>query len=277
MYELYLGRMLLPVTPEEIRISIKNKNQTITLIDGGEVNIPRDAGLTEISFSALLPQVKYPFACYAGGEFQSADAFVEYLEQLKTSKAPFQLILNRAMPTGKRLFDTNMSVTLEEYSITDAADQGFDLTADIRLKQWRPYGTKTIEIGAEIPTAPVVIEEERPIVENPKPSSGSGGSKKSSGKGIIAPSTGTKEAAEVAAKVNEAEKKYNTSAVGIPGVTELVGRMPTSTTGTAAKPGAWSDALKNPTGTGSAGSASKSAAAFFLEAGKNVVDLILKR
>jgi len=228
MYELYLGRMLLPVTPEKIRLAIKNRNQTITLIDGGEVNIAKDAGLTEISFSALLPQVKYPFARYEGGNFQSADVFVEYLEGLKTSKAPFQFIMNRMLPTGKRLFDTNMSVTLEEYSIQDDAGEGFDLVADIRLKQWRPYGTKIIEINAEIPTAPVVIEEERPIVEKPK-SSSSSGSKKSSGKGIIATSTGTKEAAAVAEKVAEAAAKGTVKTTTIPGMSALVGRTPTET------------------------------------------------
>lgn len=264
MYELYLGRMLLPVTPEKISLSIRNKNETLVLIDGGEINIPKEAGLTEISFSALLPQAKYPFARYEGGGFQNADVFVDYLEQLKASKAPFQFILNRMTPAGKRLFDTNMSVTLEEYSIDESAGNGFDLMADIRLKQWRAYGTKIIEIGTEIPTAPVVVEEERPVVENPKPSSGSSGSKKTSGKGIIATSTGTKEAAQVATKVAEYAAQGKVTMTTIPGMSAIVGRMPTVSEGSTAKAGTWSEAIKN-------------AVSKTIDAGSKIVNLILGR
>ncbi len=35
-----------------------------------------------------------------------------------------------------------MTVTVEDLTITDEAKEGFDLKASIKLKQWKPYGTK---------------------------------------------------------------------------------------------------------------------------------------
>lgn len=182
MYDVYLGGKLLPVTPQSISLSIANKNQTLTLISESEVNLLKDAGLTEISFTMMIPQVKYPFARYESGEFEPADGFLEHLEKLKTEKKPFRFIVSRWLPDGNRLFDTNLSVSLEEYSIKEDAKNGFDLEADVRLKQYRAYGVKTIEVGTEIPSAPVAVDEERETVSDPESSKKSSGSGKKSTK-----------------------------------------------------------------------------------------------
>lgn len=182
MYDLYLGKLLLPVTPQKISTRISNQNRTLTLISEGEINILKSAGLTEISFTALIPQVKYPFARYESGEFEPASEYLEYLERLKTGKAPFQFILSRWLPNGSQLFDTNLTVSLEDYSISEDAKNGFDLEVDIRLKQYREYGAKLIDIGSEIPTAPVAVQETRSEVSNPEKKKSSGSSKKSSKK-----------------------------------------------------------------------------------------------
>ena len=78
-YDFYLDAMLLPVTPSKLTISIDNKNKTMVLINDGEINILKKPGLTDISFTALLPQTKYPFAVYKNG-FQKADVFLDKLE-----------------------------------------------------------------------------------------------------------------------------------------------------------------------------------------------------
>lgn len=170
----------MPVTPQSISLSIANKNQTLTLISESEVNILKDAGLTDISFTMMVPQVKYPFARYESGEFEPAEGFLEHLEKLKTEKKPFRFIVSRWLPDGSRLFDTNLSVSLEEYSIKEDAKNGFDLEADVKLKQYRSYGVKTIEVGTEIPSAPVAVEEERESVSDPESSKKSTSSSKKS-------------------------------------------------------------------------------------------------
>ena len=156
-YTMYLGGVLMPITPSKVKVKINNQNDTLTLINGEEINILKEPGLTDVSFDLLLPQVSYPFT---NGGAQSADYYLSLFERLKTSKEPFQYILNRSMPSGRRLFYTNLTVGMEDYQITDDAEEGFDITVTVSLKQYRHYGTKTVTIQpaptpAETPTATV--------------------------------------------------------------------------------------------------------------------------
>ena len=115
------------------------------MINESQVNILKDAGLTDISFEILLPNVKYPFAVYSDG-YKEASYYLNVLEKLKLSKKPFQFIVSRKMPTGRTLPYTNMKVSLEEYKVKESADEGFDYIVSIELKQYRSYGTKTATI-----------------------------------------------------------------------------------------------------------------------------------
>lgn len=147
----------MPITPSKVKVKINNQNDTLTLINGEEINILKEPGLTDVSFDLLLPQVSYPFT---NGGAQSADYYLSLFERLKTSKQPFQFILNRSMPSGRRLFYTNLTVGMEDYQITDDAEEGFDITVTVSLKQYRHYGTKTVKVQpapapAETPTATV--------------------------------------------------------------------------------------------------------------------------
>lgn len=47
-YEFYLDKCLLPVTPSKLQLKIDNANKTLTLMDEGEINILKKAGLTEV-------------------------------------------------------------------------------------------------------------------------------------------------------------------------------------------------------------------------------------
>lgn len=144
-YYFYMGKMLCPVAPSKLQLKIQNENKTLTLINEGEVNILKKAGLTDISFDLLLPNVKYPFATYKSG-FVNAKVFLEQLEKMKTDKKPFQFIVTRTLPNGKMLFNTNMKVSLESYDIKEDSKEGFDVIVSIKLKQYKEFGTKTCNI-----------------------------------------------------------------------------------------------------------------------------------
>lgn len=144
-YLFFIDGVALPVTPSKLQLKIKNQNKSMNLITEGEVNILKDAGLTEISFEAMIPQVRHPFSFYPQG-FKDAQTFLNKFEKLKTDKKPFQFIVTRRNPAGKTFFDTNLKVSLEEYQIEEDAKNGLDLTVQFKLKQFRAYGTKTIQI-----------------------------------------------------------------------------------------------------------------------------------
>lgn len=148
-YDVYLDEILFPVSPEKISIKINNQNSTINLINEGEVNILKTAGLTEIQTEFLIPSVKYPFAQYKNG-FRNVKYYLDKLEALKLGGKPFQFIVSRVMPSGKKLHSTNLKVSLEDYTILEEAKEGFDSRVSVELKQYRDYGTKIIALPTDI-------------------------------------------------------------------------------------------------------------------------------
>ena len=154
-YTCYLGGMEVP-TPAKLTVKVKGKNKTLVLLNEGEINFLRTPGLTEITVPLALPML-------GGG--RSPSAYLDMLESLKTGKKTTQFILARSSPSGRRLFDTNIKVSVEDYNIVeDAKANGLDVAVDVNLKQWRDYGTKTATV--EQPAGPsqpatVAVEQER--------------------------------------------------------------------------------------------------------------------
>lgn len=170
MYYFYLDKILLPVTPSKLAIKIKNQNKTLVEINEGEINILKKAGLTEIEFDAMIPNVKYPFAVYKNG-YQNAKTFLDAFERLKTNQQPFQFIISRTYPNGKGIFNTNIKVSLEEYNIKEDRREGFDVVVGFKLKQYRDFGTKTCKITFPKTQKPVAkpAPAPRPAPTSPAP------------------------------------------------------------------------------------------------------------
>ena len=147
-YTFYLDGLKLPVTPESLEIKIKNKNKTVDLINEGEINLLKTPGLSEVSFSFLLPQNNYHFA----NNLQSVEVYMDKLENLKTEQKSFQFIVYREA-YGKVLFETNMKVSLEDYTLSESADDNTDLRVSVNLKQYREWGTKTIKVTRKSTTS----------------------------------------------------------------------------------------------------------------------------
>lgn len=167
-YDFYLNKCLLPIAPEKLQIKINNANRTLTLIEEGQINILKTPELTDAEFECRIPQVNYPFATYKSG-FKGASYFLDYFESLKVERKPFQLIISRIMPNGKVLFSTNMKVSMEDYKITEQAKDGFDLTVKIKLKQYRDYGTKTVNIQTVASKSKASVEPQRETNNSPAP------------------------------------------------------------------------------------------------------------
>lgn len=153
-YTCYLDGVEWP-TPSKLTVKIKNKNKTLVLLNEGEINFLRAPGLTELVVPFVFPML-------TGG--RTPEDYLGILENLKASKGTTQFILVRRSPSGGTLFDTNMTVSVEDYSIVENAREGLDVSVDVNLKQWRNYGTKTVivEDPAENgQTQTVTVETER--------------------------------------------------------------------------------------------------------------------
>ena len=139
----YGGRKVqFPIAPSSLTIGVKGRNETVELLNDGEVNLLKSPGLTEVSFTALIPQVSsYPFAV----NNEPIDTYTDFLNDMIKGKTPFQFIVVRTRG-DKLLFDTNLKVTCESYDLEESADKGFDVELKINLKQYREYGLKTITL-----------------------------------------------------------------------------------------------------------------------------------
>lgn len=154
MYSFYLDKTKLPVTPKKLTLKIKGNNKALDLANEGALNFLRAPGLTEISFEALLPMLDgYSFS----EKYKRPDYYLSILEKYMTDKEPFQFIVSRISPSGELLFDTNIKVSLENYTLTEDATGGLDMTVNISLKQYVPYATKTVSIIVPKPKSDKVV------------------------------------------------------------------------------------------------------------------------
>lgn len=137
MYEVYLGELLLPVAPAKISFRYGNKNETVTLLDGSEINIIKKPGLAEYAFEMLLPHANYPFAAYKSSVRKSPLEYISKLKEMKDAGKPFLFKVLRGNGAVKY---ENVKVTLESYSYAEDAEDGLDITVSVKLKEYRDYG-----------------------------------------------------------------------------------------------------------------------------------------
>lgn len=136
-YNCYLFGEKMPITPGALNVQIKGRNSTLTLLNEGEINMLKLPGLTEITLNLTFPVLS--------GE-RPAEYYLSLIERAVIEKTPTQFIMTRTSPDGRLLFDTNIKVSVEDYSINENAADGFDLHVELKLKQFRDFGTKTISL-----------------------------------------------------------------------------------------------------------------------------------
>lgn len=158
MYSFYFDKMLLPITPKKLTLKIKGNNKTVALINESELNFLRLPKLTEITFDMVLPMLgPYSFS----RDFHRPDYYLSILEKYMTERKPFRFIVSRVSPSGELLFDNNMQVSLESYSLVESATDGFDVTVSVTLKQFIDFKTKTVEVKTVVTKAAAKPEEKK--------------------------------------------------------------------------------------------------------------------
>jgi hypothetical protein len=128
-------RFRFPVTPGALTVTTPGRDRVVRLIDSSEISVLGEPGLREISFEALLPNRRYPFAVYPGGVYRSASHFIALLARLKRERGPFIFTL------GNR---HSITVALEGMTVTEDAALGGDVTVRIRLREARSASLRVI-------------------------------------------------------------------------------------------------------------------------------------
>ena len=140
-YKCYLFGELMPQTPAKLSVKISGKNTTVTLLNEGEINFLKYPGLTEITLPLVFPMLTAS---------KRPDYYLTLLERAKMQRTTTQFIMTRTTPAGQLLFDTNIKVSVEDYTIEESATNGLDVSVEVKLKQYRDYSTKTVAIKTTV-------------------------------------------------------------------------------------------------------------------------------
>ena len=153
--------VVFPITPAELTIKVGSNNKTVSLVSGGDINILKSPSLIEVEFEARFPMRQYPYA----RTFTPFENYKVIFEDLKEKRLPFQFIVSRSYLNGKRTWDTNLRMALEDYELQESADEGDDVIASFKLKQYKDYGLKTVKLKDSTPTTTPTT---RPTSPDPK-------------------------------------------------------------------------------------------------------------
>lgn len=148
-YEFYFtidGEMVtLPITPGELSIKIGTNNKVVSLINGGDINVLKMPSLVEISFDARFPMRKYPYS----REFRNFEDYHHLFTNAMVDKTPVIFTVVRKTPNGTGTWGTTRKVAIEEFTTEESADEGDDVIATFKLKEYKEYGVKTITINTK--------------------------------------------------------------------------------------------------------------------------------
>lgn len=176
-YSVQVGEMELPIAPSELEMSFGSNNQTVSLINGDEINILKNPKLTEIKFEILLPRGRqYPFA----KKYIEPDIFLEYFEKITVNKTPVQLLIVRPSRrmgetsnkgiNENRVFHTHdILVSLESYTQKESTENAYDIVVELKFKQYTKHGTvvkRVIKTTTNNATQATVPEAKKTVKES---------------------------------------------------------------------------------------------------------------
>lgn len=128
-----------PLAPESLVTELKGNNTTIDTIGLGEVNVIKNIGLRELKFKLFIP--RYINSLNDGFlNLQQNYTPINYLNtfrEIMEKKCVVTLIIERILPDGTRIFNGNLKVTLESYSVEENAGEEGDFWVDVKVKEHR--------------------------------------------------------------------------------------------------------------------------------------------
>lgn len=142
-YSVYLDNILLPVTPSVLKITYKSSNDLVRLIDGGQATFLRKGEAAVIKFDMLLPRCQYPFSRYEFG-FKKPEYYLDAITAIRDKKRATRFICTRMSRGGTYLDDTNMRVSLENFTVQEDAERGSDITVSMELKEYKSYAAARV-------------------------------------------------------------------------------------------------------------------------------------
>lgn len=122
------------MTIEEFKTAIKSLNKTVDIVSGVQMTIIKSIPLREFSLKVLLP--KNDVLVKDKTIWKEPIVYLGKLREFKANKKPLRFIVLRPQEDGTELFQGNLLVTLEDYTVSEKAGEEGDFYVDIKLKEY---------------------------------------------------------------------------------------------------------------------------------------------
>lgn len=136
----------LPLPPKAMVTKIGGKNVTVDLVNSGEISVIKDIGLRDISFQVLLPKNDNVVDGMAGA-FHEPIYFLSLFRNVMADKKPLRLIILRDLPNGTSIFNGDIKLSLESYTVTENGGEEGDFYVDLNFKEYRSLDGVTAVIS----------------------------------------------------------------------------------------------------------------------------------
>ena len=122
------------MTIEEFKTTLKTLNKTVDIVSGVQMTIIKSIPLREFSLKVLLP--KNDVLVKDKTIWKEPIVYLGKLREFKANKKPIRFIVLRPQEDGTELFQGNLLVTLEDYTVSEKAGEEGDFYVDIKLKEY---------------------------------------------------------------------------------------------------------------------------------------------
>lgn len=132
--------IIFPVAPPKLAVKSPGKNETVTVLELGDVNIIRDKGLQEISWDSFFPKNMAPYV--TGKTVVDPMTYVKDIEDARDRKKHGRFCLS-----GDGM-NITMQVAVEALEWEERGGEPGDIYYKIKLKEWKDYSATTVSVKA---------------------------------------------------------------------------------------------------------------------------------
>jgi hypothetical protein len=144
----------LPVLPPEIGPGIRGDGAGYDVHKLGKINVIKDRGLAEYTIESLFPSHDYPFI--TSPVTLEPNAYVDYIMKWWESRRPIRFVYVGAT------MEVNTPASIEQFDWKEVAGSPGDISYVLRLKEYRFYEARRVQVVQQPGDSSPVIQKEAP-------------------------------------------------------------------------------------------------------------------
>ncbi|MCD8090004.1 MAG: LysM peptidoglycan-binding domain-containing protein [Clostridiales bacterium] len=153
----------LPLPPDKMTTKLKGNTKVIDLVNSGEITVLKDIGLREISFRVLLP--KDETVGISAVSFNPPIYFLSLFRNIVADRKPLRLIILRDLPDGTSIFNGDINLSIDSYTVTENGGEEGDFYVDLNFKEYRSPEAAAAEISSSGETKEETVRETKKTAE----------------------------------------------------------------------------------------------------------------